>query len=275
MIWFFDGSKDAFLTTFLLAYRDEHPIVSAGSHQLSLGQECVFVRADENKARRCEARLKELDKNCMRDLDLLLRSGESDAPRIAFEYFRLIAERGRPVRGMLAEDAVAKATECIRRVTFEVHRFKGFVRFLESASGALYAPISPDHDIADLLVPHFRGRIPDIPFVIHDVRRGKAAVWDGAHAFLAPLEEAEIVLSADETAWQALWKQYYRSVNIPSRERIRQMKGYMPVRYWKFMPEDPASAADRTARGASVQKSPDAAPRPPESPRSPHGSPRP
>lgn len=268
MIWFFDGSKDAFLTAFLYAYRDERPIVSAGNRQLSLGQQCVFVRADADKARRCEARLKELDKNCMRDLDLLLRSSEENRGQIAFEYLRLIARRGGPVRGMLAEDAVSRAAECMRRVTFEVHRLKGFVRFLESASGALYAPVSPDNDVVDLLVPHFRGRIPNIPFVLHDVRRGKAAVWDGTHAFLAPLEKAEIALSADEAGWQALWKQYYRSVNIPSRERLKQMKGYMPVRYWKFMPEDPASAAEHRDLGASPQKSPDGAPHPRGSPRS-------
>lgn len=266
MIWFFDGSKDAFLTAFLLAFRDEHAMISSGNHQLALGQESVFVRADAEKARRCEARLKELDAKCMRELDLLLRSGEEEAAQIAFNYFRLIASHGGPVRGMLADDAVAKAAECMRRVTFEAHRLKGFVRFLEGESGALYAPVSPDHDIVDLLLPHFRGRMPEIPFVLHDVRRGKAAVWDGAHAFLAPLERAEIVLAADEEGWQALWKQYYRSVNIPSRRRLKQMKGYMPVRYWKFMPEDPASAAGRRASDAFPQTPQDDAPRP-------HGSP--
>lgn len=264
MIWFFDGSKDAFLTAFLCAFRDENAILSAGNRQLSLGQESVFVRADADKARRCEARLKELDAKCMRELDLLLRSGEEARGQIAFSYLRMIALRGRPVRGMLAEDAVRDAMECIRRVTFEAHRLKGFVRFLESESGALYAPVSPDNDIVDMLLPHFRGRMPDLPFVLHDVRRKKAAVWDGEHAFLAPLDRAEVVLSADEADWQALWRQYYASVNIPSRKRIRQMKGYMPVRYWKFMPEDPAAALE--AMQGSPQTSQDDAPHP-------HGSP--
>ena len=79
--------------------------------------------------------------------------------------------------------------------------------------------------------------MPRFPFVIHDVRRKKAAVYDGENVFLAPLEHAEVALTADETAWQNLWKKYYKSVNIPSRERLKQMRGYMPVRYWKFMPE--------------------------------------
>ena len=264
MIYFFDGSKEAFLTAFLLAYRDKDALLTAGSHQLALGQKSIFVPADPEKARRCETRFTELDKTCMRDLSLLLRSGEEMRGQIAFRYFRLIAERQRAVRNELAEDAVTEASECIRRVTLEAHRLKGFVRFMECASGALYAPISPDNDVSDLLLPHFRGRLPHIPFVLHDVRRAKAAVWDGTHSFSAPLEKAEVILAADETAWQSLWRQYYASVNIPSRKRIRQMKGYMPVRYWKFMPENPAAAVENLPpQPASPSESKDAAPRPP------------
>lgn len=237
MIYFYDGTKEAFLTALLLAFPDEEAVLSSGNRQLTLGAETVFVRTNRERAARAEARLLALDKDCMHDLDLLLRSGMPDRDAVALAYFKLIAARGGPVRKMLAEDAVIAAQECMRRVSFEVHRFHGFVRFLESASGALYAPISPDNDICDLLVPHFRARLPQYPFVIHDVKRKKAAVYDGDHAFLAPLERAEIVLSASEDDWQKLWRKYYQSVNIPSRERLKQMRGYMPVRYWKFMPE--------------------------------------
>ncbi len=278
MIYFFDGSKAAFLTAFLLAYRDEDALLTTGSHQLTLGQKSVFVRADAQKAARCEQRLLQFDEHCMRDLDLLLRSGEEMRGQTAFLYFRMIAARKRPVRGELAENAVADASECIRRVKLEAHRLKGFVRFMECASGALYAPLSPDNDVCDLLLPHFCARLPHIPFVLHDVRRAKAAVWDGAHSFLAPLGEAEIVLAADETAWQSLWRQYYASVNIPSRERIRQMKGYMPVRYWKFMPEDPSAAIGDlpfAARNASDAAAQDGAPHPRGSLQSPPAPRRP
>ena len=237
MIYFYDGTKEAFLTALALSFRDSEPYLTSGNRQLALGQEAVFVRTDLERAKKIEARLLSFDKDCMHDLDTLLRSGDMNKDTVALAYFRLIAEKKRPVRMMLAEDAALAADECMRRVGFEIHRFHGFVRFLATASGALYAPISPDNDICDLLVPHFRARMPKIPFVIHDVKRQKAAVYDGENTFLAPLKEAEVVLAADETQWQKLWKKYYDSVNIPSRERLKQMRGYMPVRYWKFMPE--------------------------------------
>ena len=68
----------------------------------------------------------------------------------------------------------------------------------------------------------------------------------------------------DENNWQKLWQRYYASVNIPSRERLKQMKGYMPVRYWKFMPERPATATGDlvTELRASPSGSQDGAPPP-------------
>ncbi len=237
MIYFYDGSRDAFLTAFLLAYHDEDAVLTSGGKQLALGQGSVFVKADPARAQKAEKRLAEFDRQCLDEISTILRSGDLDRDMVAFRYVMLISKLQKPIRSMLSEDAVIAATECIRRVGFEVHRFHGFVRFMETPCGALYAPISPDNDIADLLVPHFRARLPEYPFVIHDVKRKKAAVYDGSHVFTAPLDRAEVVLSADEQAWKRLWKDYYESVNIPSRERLHQMRGYMPVRYWRFMPE--------------------------------------
>ena len=237
MIYFYDGTAECFLTAFLAAYADENALLTSVNAQLVLGQQTVFVQPNAEKAEKCRRRLLSFDPDCMKDLDLLLRSGEPQKDMIAFRYFKLIAREKAPVRKMLSEGDVIAAVECVRRVTYEVHRFHGFLRFMESASGALYAPFSPDHDICDLLLPHFRARLSKFSFVIHDVKRKKAAVYDGEHSFTAPLQKAEILLSADEQDWRALGKNYYESVNIPSRERLKQMRGYMPVRYWKFLSE--------------------------------------
>ena len=177
------------------------------------------------------------DCRCLDDLDILLRCGEEDNEQVAFAYFHFLAQNKRPVRNMLAVPAVYRAVEYIKKVKLEIHHFHGFIRFTECASGALYAPFEPDHDICDLLVPHFRARLPAYPFVLHDVKRKKACVYDGANVFFAPLDKAEIMLSANETDWQNLWKKYYSAVNIPARERLKQMRNFMPVRYWKHLPE--------------------------------------
>ena len=237
MIYLYDGTAEGFLTAFWVSYSDADAITATDGFQLPIGAEAVTVTTDLEKAEKAKKRFLSFDKKSMHDLKYMLRSGDADKDLTAFNYFRLLAKEKRPVREMFSHEAVVRADDCIRRIGLEVHRMHGFIRFWETQSGALYAAFSPDNDIVDLLIPHFRARLPHFPFVIHDVVRKKAAVWDTQNSFLAPLDKAEVVISADEDGWQKLWKQYYKSVNIPSRERLKQMRGYLPVRYMKFMSE--------------------------------------
>ncbi len=237
MVYVFDGTENGFLTAFVTAFKDASALLTSKQVQLPLGESPVFVQTDEDRAEIVRQRLLSFDRNCLHDLDTLLRSGMENNEQIAFRYLRFLATVKHPVGKRLAEPDVFTAVECMKKVGLEIHHLHGFIRFMETQSGALYAPFSPDNNICDLLVPHFRARLPEYPFVLHDVKRNKAAVYDGKNTFVAPLGTADVLLSADEEGWQALWKRYYVSVNIPSRERLKQMRGYMPVRYWKFMPE--------------------------------------
>jgi probable DNA metabolism protein len=128
-------------------------------------------------------------------------------------------------------------TEIRGRVTREIDRIKGFLRFMENDRGVLYAPYSPDNDITDLIAPHFAERFKSQRFVIHDTKRKVAAMYDGKNLVMFNADNADIYLSEYEKAFENLWKQYYKSVNITERPHEKQMKGYMPVRYWKFLPE--------------------------------------
>jgi len=237
MLYIFDGTQNGFLTAFVRAFADENAVLSSKQEQLLLGQEPVFVDANPHTAEKAANRLLSFDRRSLSDLDTLLRSGMHNNEQIAFRYFRLLANAKCPIGKRLAEPDVFAAVECIKKVGWEIHKLHGFVRFMEAESGALYAPISPDNDICDLLLPHFRARLPEYPFVLHDVTRAKAAVYDGKNTFVAPLPHADVLLSANEQGWQSLWKEYYKAVNIPSRERLKQMRAYMPIRYWKHMPE--------------------------------------
>ena len=237
MTYFFDGTKYGFLTAFLAAFSDEKARLYCADGQLMLGEDPIFIKTDEEKGKKAENRLLSFDRDCMEDLDTLLRSGMPEKSQIAFAYFRLLSKTKHPIGKRLAEPAVFAAVECMKKVSHEIHKMHGFVRFMETASGALYAPLSPDNDIVDILARHFRARLPQYPFVLHDTARKKAAVYDGKSIFVAPLPHANILLAADEAAWKTLWQKYYVAVNIPSRERLKQMRGSMPVRYWKFLPE--------------------------------------
>lgn len=237
MVYIFDGTKNGFLTAFLQAYPDENALVTSKQAQLPLGEIPVFITTDDEKAKKTENRLLCFDKDCTYDLDTLLRCGQEDNEQTAFEYLRFLAKTKRPVSKQFAVPCVFKAMNYIKKVGLEIHHMHGFLRFMEMENGALYAPISPDNDICDLLAHHFKARLPEFPFIIHDIQRKKATFYDGKTTFNAYLPHADVLISADEEAWQTLWKDYYKAVNIPSRERVKQMKNFMPVRYWKHLIE--------------------------------------
>lgn len=236
MFYLFDGTKEGFLTAFVEAFADSQAQLLSPDCQLVIG-ETKKVETDLKKAEKAEKRLSSFDCSFPYQLDRLLRSGEEKGIETAFRYTRYLAQEKTVVKNRLAVPEVFAAMQLIKKINFEIHRLHGFVRFMECQNGVLYAPITPDNDICDLLLPHFRSRFPQLPFLLHDIKRKKAAVYDGKGCYLLPLEKADILLSDNESDLQALFQRYYQAVNIPSRERIKQMKGYMPVRYWKFLPE--------------------------------------
>ena len=236
MFYLFDGTKFGFLTAFLEAYFDEDAYLCSRQTQLPMSA-LKEVQTDEIRAQKAEKKLSSFDSAFCYELDRLLRSGKTDSEQIAFRYCKVLAKEKQRIRNRLANPDVFAAQQRIKSVNLEIHHMHGFIRFMECENGLLYAPFSPDNDICDLLVPHFRARLSEYVFILHDVKRKKATFCDGETFFVHPLEQADVFLSASETEWQALFKRYYQAVNIPERERLDQMRGYMPKRYWKFLPE--------------------------------------
>lgn len=233
-----DGSEDCFYTAVFDAYRDKDCIITSEQNvQIGLGCELKEVATDQSKAARVKAKLNALDKEAVTDVHLVLKSNEALKENAAFDYIKLIIKKGGAVRNMLADPTVIEINRIRYKVTGEAHKLKGFLRFMENANGVLYAPYSPDNDVTDMLALHFKERFANQKFVIHDVGRGIAAMYDGYEIIITRVAEAEIYLSQYEQYFEDLWRQYYKSVNIASRPHEKQMKGYMPVRYWKFLPE--------------------------------------
>ena len=237
IIYTTDGSMRNFLTAVFDAYNKNAVIADENYIQLSIDSDVIKTDTDEVKAERVKKRLNDIDIYALGDVDLVLRSGDSLKEQTAFEYIKLLIEERRPIRKMLHHPTVIQVTDITAKVIGEAHNMKGFLRFIETESGALYAPYSPDNDITDLIAPHFAARLGATNFVIHDIKRKKAALYNGCEWFMANAGEAGIYLSEYERAFEVLWKTYYNSVNLTERPHEKQMKGYMPVRYWKFMPE--------------------------------------
>lgn len=136
-----------------------------------------------------------------------------------------------------------------RKVSLEIHRFKGLLRFQEFTSGRFVALYEPDYDITLPLAFHFRRRLASQRWIILDCRRQQAATWNGLRlnaehpdGDLLAGTELERCLgddepSADEARSQALWRTFHRTVAIETRTSPALQRQFMPARYWKHLTE--------------------------------------
>ncbi len=237
-IYICDGSLQSFFTAVFDAFGDESGVITSDTAiQLSLESEIIKVGFDREKAERVMRGIEKIDKEAVHDISLALRSCDGLKEQTCLAYIRRIFERKMPVKKAYNFPEVTEFNDILYKVTGETHLLKGLLRFMESASGAYYAPYSPDNDITELLMPHFAERFKSEKFVIHDLKRKLAGMYDGHEWFIGYAGEAEVYLSEYEKAFETLWKKYYKAVNIKERPHEKQMKGSMPVRYWKYLPE--------------------------------------
>ena len=237
-IFICDGTPDGFFTAVFGAFNISDCIITSNREvQLSLDSEIVRIEADYTKSERVKTAINRADREALADIAFVLRSCDSLKEQTAFEYIKALMKKKAPVKNAYNLPEVVDFNDILYKVTGEIHRLKGLLRFMESANGAFYAPYSPDNDITELLMPHFAERFKSERFVIHDLKRKLAGMYNGHEWIMGYAGEAEIYLSEYERTFETLWKKYYRSINVTERPHEKQMKSSMPVRYWKYLPE--------------------------------------
>lgn len=159
--------------------------------------------------------------------------------RLVWLYLKLGLEvRGR-LCGMLAVEPVHSINRIARHVSYEAHKYKGFVRFREVEAGFLYAQIEPEADILTFIAPHFVDRVSDRPWMIHDLGRSQAALYDlKSWRLLSDVElTAEPHLTATEHDYAALWQRYFQRHAIAERHNPKLQQKHVPLRYRKHLTE--------------------------------------
>lgn len=238
----YDGTVDGIFTCvfdYFVNKRDDEATLTSVASQLSFCGETETIKTDyENNKRIIAALYRYGGVNLLNDLRYAFRSGENDKGTIIFGYIKATFEARANVSDKFSDPRVLDFYDLIKRISCEVHRFKGFLRFTESVEGILYARFEPDNDIADLLLPHFSSRLGASPFAIHDTRRGVVCMHCGNESKTVKTDKIAFVnVGEKESVFGSLWKEYYRSVNIKERKNEKLMRSFMPVRYHKNLPE--------------------------------------
>jgi DNA polymerase len=126
---------------------------------------------------------------------------------------------------------------------------KAFVRFRSTEDEGVehfIAWFEPRHFIVERAAPFFAQRFAGTLWSI--LTPDRSAHWDGERLSFGPgTDKPE---EPTEDALADVWRRYYASIFNPARLKLKAMKGQMPARYWKNLPE--ARLIAPLAAGASA-----------------------
>lgn len=246
LCYIYDGSFNGLLTAiYEIYYRRQIPqdIVPIGiaNKQLFVRQE--HVTCDENKAVKVYDSIDaKISSRALRNAYYAYLSEHAQAGMWIYEYLRLGWKLGPKVDLHITDERVERIHRLSRKVKTERHRLLGLVRFQRYPMDIYYAAIEPDNNVVELLAPHFAERLSDQNWIIHDLGRDLAVVYNRKEWVSTGFNlNNKLELEQEEQYYQGLWKQYYDSIAISSRINPRLQKQYMPARYWKHLVEKNAS----------------------------------
>ena len=112
-------------------------------------------------------------------------------------------------------------------------------RVFASFGRKLGAVIHPKNYILPLLRGHFCGRFPEENFMIYDAVHQAVLLYQDHKPQLLELAEPLVLPppSAREQQFQALWKQFYKTLEIKARHNERGRMTHCPKRFWVDMTE--------------------------------------
>jgi probable DNA metabolism protein len=118
------------------------------------------------------------------------------------------------------------------------HKMYGFTRFEELDDGTLYAKIETKYNVLPFLGEHFKRRLGNTPFIIHDIKRSLAYTYSKEEASIKNIASFDTpTLSSHELTIQMQWKTFFNHVAIETRRNEKLQKQLVPLLYRAYMRE--------------------------------------
>ncbi len=254
----YDGTFEGLLTVFTLAAEESREIGNITSNcefQADLFTEIHPITTDTAVAADFFHSLqKNFSKTVLLEIGYCFLSEKTGFEKLLLDYMERLMKYGLRVQKNLADPVVFQVRRLCDQVDHEILRMQGFIRFRELVNQVFYAPITPDHNIIQLLAPHFKARFADQKWLIHDTRRQTGIYYNGTHVKFIPFMEMSgelhsvmkpfsslrnsALLDKEEVMYQKIWDQYFQKIAISERQNKRQQRQRMPERYWRYLVEN-------------------------------------
>lgn len=244
----YDGTFKGLLTAVfeIYEYKLGHVKIQKGEwYSSALFEDVKEIKTDAARAARVLKGLRDrLSAAGLQRLYIAHMAGIEEEDGIILGYIRYVFDARQNIEEDYGNKYVLRISEIIRMVRREKHRMEAFVRFKKLQDHTFYAAIEPDFNVLPLLGKHFKSRYADQRWIIYDIRRNYGLYYDLHDIQYISLDFATVtpdnVISAyndEESLYQDLWRNYFKSANIPARKNTRLHMRHIPKRYWRHLTE--------------------------------------
>lgn len=182
LILIYEDSFEGFLTAIYYAFYSKEDISSIDTNSyddVDMLTTVKYLETDLEKYKKVKtAIVTKIDPLALSKIYSLYLSNHKNKGIICYKYLKTAFKIGRDIHKHLYLDVVREIDLIERRVSLEAHRFTGFVRFSLINNKFLYSPIEPDNNILELISPHFQRRFSNEYWIIHDIKRNIASVYN-------------------------------------------------------------------------------------------------
>ncbi len=244
IIYVYDGSFEGLLCAVHRAYyKKENPeeIIEQKDAQMRLFSEMINIKTDMDKFnavyRSIGVKISRRAQNVVYNVYL---SSDKEKETVIYNYLKIGYEVGATVGNHLADPWIIKAVRINKYVTYEINRLSGFLRFVKTKNGIMYAKINPENNVLARLASYFSDRLSNTAWMIYDENRHLAAVYDTKKWAIYQVDSdmaANFEKSEDEEYYEKLWLKFYNTVGIKGRKNEKLRRQHMPKKYWHNITE--------------------------------------
>jgi len=242
IVYIYDGTFPGLLTAVYEAfYQKEKPgqILKEWDYSQNLFSQPIYISSDNGKADKVFNAIKErISFTALKNVYYAFLSETDNGDTLIYNYLKLGFKMGKYVDGNHSHETVSRLHEICKKVAREKHRMLGLIRFRLIRGDVYYASMEPDHNVIALIAPHFARRMSDQNWIIHDIKRKTAIVYNQTEWVMTDLEITQALpIDEEEYLYQKVWKTYFDKIAIRERKNPRLQKSFIPSRYWKHLVE--------------------------------------
>ncbi|KJR40202.1 DNA metabolism protein [Candidatus Magnetoovum chiemensis] len=210
-------------------------------NQESLFHEHKNVQADKEKLKTLEDLIIRcrLSQTSLDNMEYAFYSEAEGIEMAIYKYLELgLKLAGKSLDSCLSNDAVYTIHCNAKKVQRQAHKYIGLIRFKELEDDMLYSAIEPDYNILPLIGEHFTQRLSNMRWIIHDLRRNIAIVYDKTTVkFIDAYRQDHLKVCSNEKEIANQWREYFEVIAISDRYNPKLQRQNLPLKYRKHLTE--------------------------------------